>query len=56
MDVKSAFLNGPLNELVYNNLWDLTTPSSLTMSTYFIRHYMVLSKLHGLGMTILRSS
>ena len=57
MDVKSAFLNGYINELVYveqpSVLKTVCTPS---MSTGCPRHYMVSSKLLELGMRGLGTS
>ena len=51
MDVKSAFLNGPLKELVYvNQHRGLRTQNSLTMSTSLIRRSMDLNKHHVRGM------
>ena len=57
MDVKSAFLNGPLKELVFlSNPRGSRTPTSLTMSTNSIRRSMDLNKLHVRGMSTLESS
>ena len=53
MDVKSAFLNGPLSELVYV---DLKILSILIMSTNSIRRSMGLSKHQEHGMNALRIS
>ena len=54
MDVKSAFLNGPLSELVYvKQPPGLRIPTSRTMSTSWIRHSMALNKPHVRGMSIL---
>jgi hypothetical protein len=56
IDVKSAFLNGPLHELVYvKQPLGLKTLISLTMSTNFIRHSMDLNKLHVHDMSTLKS-
>src|SRR4051812_32213489 len=57
MDVKSVFLNGPINELVYvKHPPGLRIPSSPIMSIYLIRRSMALSKHHELGMITLPSS
>jgi hypothetical protein len=56
MDVKSAFLNGPLQELVYvKQPRALRTLISQPMSTNSIRHYMALNKPHVRGTSILKS-
>jgi hypothetical protein len=55
MDVKSAFLNGPIFELVYvEQPWVLKVPNFLTTSTSFIRRSMGLSKHLEHGMNALR--
>ena len=54
IDVKSAFLNGPLKELVYvNQPRGSRIPISLTMSTNSIRCSMDLNKHHVRGMSTL---
>jgi hypothetical protein len=51
MDVKSAFLNGKISELVYvEQLTVLRIPKYLTTYTSSLRLSMGLSKLHALGM------
>ena len=57
MDVKSAFLNGPIQELVYlSNHRALKITSFSTMSTNSKRHSMGLSKHQEHGMNALRNS
>ena len=54
MDMKSAFLNGPIQELVYvEQPLGLKIPSSPTMSTNSKRRSMGLSKHQGHGMNAL---
>ena len=55
MDVKSAFLNGPLNKLVYVNLRVLRILNFRTMSINSIRRSMDSNKLHVRVMSILES-
>ena len=56
MDVKSAFLNGPLKELVFvKQPPGSRTSTSLTMSTRLIRLSMDLNKPHVRGMSTLES-
>ena len=56
MDVKSAFLNGPLMSwFMLSNPRGLRTTISLTMSTNLIRLSMDLSKLHVRCMSTLES-
>ena len=56
MDVKSAFLNGPLKVLVYvKQPPGSRTPTFLTMSTSLIRRSMDLNNLHVRGMSTLES-
>ena len=51
MDVKSAFLNGKISELVLlSNLPVLKIQRSQSMYTSSLKLFMVLSKLHELGM------
>ena len=57
MDVKSEFLNGPINELVYvKRPPGLTISSSPIMSINSIRRSMSLRKHHELGISTLPSS
>jgi hypothetical protein len=56
MDVKSAFLNGPLHELVYvKQPPGFEDPHFRPMSTNSIRHFMALNKPHTHGTSTLRS-
>jgi hypothetical protein len=56
MDVKSAFLDGPLNELVFvKQPRALKTLNFLTTFTNLIRRSMDLNKLHVHGMSTLKS-
>jgi hypothetical protein len=56
MDVKSAFLNSPLHELVYvKQPRALKILISLPMSTDLIRRFMALNKPHVHGTSILKS-
>jgi hypothetical protein len=57
IDVKSAFLNGPINEEVYvDNPLSLRMPGIPTMSTRSLRHSMYLSKPQEHGMNVLKIS
>ena len=56
MDVKSAFLNGPINELVYvKQPLGFKIPTTPIMSINLIRRSMYLNKLHVRGMSTLKS-
>ena len=51
MDMKSAFLNGKISELVFlSNLPVLKIPRNQIMYTSSLKLFTVLSKLHELGM------
>jgi hypothetical protein len=57
IDVKSAFLNGFINELVYvEQPPGLKTLDNLIMFTCCPRRYMDYSKLQGLGMSVFATS